>query len=221
MGLAEAREAITQRLQIELCVAAAGHPVEEVGESYEAICDAFQGLGICELLLNMDINRFQLNLARSAQARQFFLRKSQEKGSTDTIFVALSRTQSLFDAIACGEPQLARGILHFAPDTWMPDGEYEDEYDYQRFVHAISAARSTQAGANAIDLLDKFEKSANDDMSTRLALCKVFLGGDEQGFWDALSQLLLAEGVRLNDESALEEEFKRRHLGCRAQICLD
>ncbi len=42
MGIANLRDVLMERIKSELCVAAAGHPLDRVGETYQDLSDAFQ-----------------------------------------------------------------------------------------------------------------------------------------------------------------------------------
>jgi hypothetical protein len=208
MAIANLREILLQRVKSELSVAAAGHPFAEIGETYQHLSDAFQGLGICELLLDMNVDRYRTNLTRSAQFRRFFLRKSRATGSSDTIFVALSRTQAVFDAVAAGDRQLAMDIRRHSPSRWMPEGEYEDDFAYHQFVHTCAEAAPELDLTEASIWLATLEGVAGDGMATRVALCDGMIRDDQTSFWAALQERLDEVMSATAGVSALEQEFR-------------
>src|SRR3954464_14157698 len=110
MQLADLHALNLDAVQDGLCVVAAGHPMSKLGADMQALCEAFEARGIYHLLLELDVGRFVVNLQRSAQGRRYFLRKSREQQSEVNLFVALSRTDAIFDCIAGGDWRLAMEI---------------------------------------------------------------------------------------------------------------
>ena len=75
----------------------------------------FQALGICNLLLDADPDRFYENLVRSGHARRYFLQKSRDEGNNDDYQLATSRWDSFLDVVASGHFQLARADYPLCP----------------------------------------------------------------------------------------------------------
>lgn len=124
MDLPKADKLNLDKLKEHLAVVAAGHPMSEIGPECEALSLGFQARGICLLLVEFDAPAFHKNLQRSVHARRYFLRKSREQGSTDDVYLALSRSETIFDAIACGMWPLALKIEQLSPDQRLLTGEY-------------------------------------------------------------------------------------------------
>src|SRR5262245_53803675 len=97
-------------IQEQLSIVAAGHAMNVMGEDLQWLSQAFEARGIYHRLLDLDVPAFAMNLQRSAQARRYFLRKSREQGSKDALFVALSRSNAIFDCVAGGDWRLAMEI---------------------------------------------------------------------------------------------------------------
>jgi hypothetical protein len=172
------------------------------------LCQGFEARGIGHLLLDFDVAAFFRNLQRSAHARRFFLRKSREQDSTDTVFLALSRTDSLFDCIAGGDWSLAKDILELSPLAWMPDGEYEEDYCYHGFVHAYLAGvrgtgdpELTQHWLRRLESIVADIKDASLDVA-RLDLCTRFAAGEEAEFWRVFEAF-----VGISGDAAAEVSF--------------
>jgi hypothetical protein len=200
MTLTEIQELNLDEIEEIMSIVAAGHRMDTIGEEMQFLCQAFEARGSGHLLLDFDIDGFFQNLQRSAHARRFFLRKSREQGSTDPVFQALSRTDALFDCIAGGDWSLAKDILDLSPLSWMPEGEYEEDYCYHSLVHAyLAGLRGTGDPETAQLWLSRLEVivaqiKASDIDVARLELCSHFLGGDEAAFWRAFETLVGVSG---------------------------
>lgn len=198
-----------------LCILAAGHPMSTIGEEMQMLSSAFQARAACHLLLDFDLQRFVTNLQRGAQARRYYLRKSGEQRSTDSIFTALSRTQSVFDCIVAGDWALAVQIENLSPSVWSPRGEYEEDFCYYKAIHSYLAA-SVQNGSLTTatawrqrleTVVDEIPNSLID--GTRAALLRAFLDNEQGRFWGAFESLVelssdQAAAIPLNDGRVFE-----------------
>lgn len=204
MDVARASAAALEEIEDHLLVVAAGYPMLEQGEMFQELCIAFHGRAIFFLLGEMDLTHYRWNLQRSAQARSFYLRKIREQRGDDPVFTALSRTEGLFCAIAIGDLKLLQEVKAMSAQSWMPDGEYEDDYWYYAMVHAIATGDRTTG-------LRNFEKmtTALDGLDdTRLPMCDALLNNREAEFWPAFSDF-----VDDRHESALIEHDDGRLVG--------
>lgn len=224
MGLSEAQQLNLHKLEEHIAVVAAGHPMSEIGPECEALGLGFQARGIYLLLLELDAPAFHKNLQRSVHARRYFLRKSREQGSTDDVYLALSRSEALFDAIACGMWPLAVELEQLSPAQRLPEGEYEEDYCYHRLLHTyVGGVIGNNASSEAYPWLERLEEAVDsvEDYpldETRLEVCRAFLGDDEGGFWDGFASL----GAELVDLADVPLEMRglfespwieaRRHL---------
>lgn len=196
MSIADNREEIIDLIKEELAVVAGGYPLSDIGGSYESLCESFQALGICNLLLTADTEGLFRNLVQSGYTRRFFLRQA---GDTMTDFHAISRTHAVFDVIAAGDFELAREIVALSPARWIEDGEYEDDFDYYSVVHALVVGTRDAAAADLNDRMERFETSVTDSTAQRLSVCQALVTRDADGFHAAFMDLLIAH------ETALEE----------------
>jgi len=183
-----------------LSIVATGIPMSDIGEQMQFLSQALEARGIGFLLLDFDTAAFFRNLQRSAHARRFFLRKSREQDSTDTVFLALSRTDALFDCIAGGDWLLAKDILDLSPLSWMPEGEYEEDYCYHGLIHAyLAGIRGSGDPQMAQQWLGRLEtvveniKDSDLDVA-RLMLCSHFLADAEEDFWRSFTALVGISG---------------------------
>jgi hypothetical protein len=187
-------------IQDLLCIVAFGHPMQAMGEDLQFLSQALQARAIYHLLLDFDTSAFALNLQRSAHARRYFLRKSREQGSNDAIFVALSRTDTVFDCIVGGDWPLAVEIRNLSPREWTPDGEYYEDYCYHALLYAYVAGAAAQADLRvALDWRDRMETAVAGIPrpgfdAARLDLCTAFLSDNENSFWPAFERLVEISG---------------------------
>lgn len=189
-----------EQIQELLSIIAAGYPMEALGEEMQFLTQAFEGRAVGFLLLDFNSDAFFRNLQRAAHARRFFLRKSREQGSADTVFVALSRTDALFDCIVGGDWSVATDIQNLSPGSWMTEGEYPENYCYHGLIHAYLAGVGGWGQPNlAHDWLGRLEEAvatvrdSNLDVA-RLELCTSFLAGREEPFWRAFEVLVGVSG---------------------------
>lgn len=195
MELGDLQSLNLDAIQDGLCVVAAGHPMSAMGEDMQSLSEAFEARAIYHLLLNLDLPAYAMNLQRGAQTRRYFLRKSRQQRSADTVFVALSRTNALFDCIAGGDWRLATDIAALSPQGWMREGEYYEDYCYQALLHAYvaSAVNGTDL-APAHGWRQRLETAVVDIPGSaidvvRLEVCTAFLAADDRAFWKAFGDL--------------------------------
>jgi hypothetical protein len=187
-------------IQDGLSIVAAGHRMSIMGEDMQFLSQAFEARGIYHLLLELDVARVVINLQRSAQARRYFLRKTREQQSADQLFVALSRTDAIFDCIAGGDWRLAMEIRSLSPQDWSWEGEYFEDFCYHALLHAYVAAAVQRTGLEGAQELRLRLESVVADIPgsaidvTRLDLCAAFLSGEEDAFWEAFERLVEVSG---------------------------
>jgi hypothetical protein len=195
MQLNDLRSLNLDSIQDLLCIVAAGHPMQVMGEDMQFLSQAFQARAIYHLLLDFDTSAFALNLQRGAHARRYFLRKSREQGSNDAIFGALSRTDAVFDCIVGGDLPLAVEIRNLSPQEWTPAGEYLEDFCYHGLLYAYIAGAADQA----LNWRDHLEAAVSGIPSpgvdaARLDVCTAFLSGDQSSFWAAFERLVEISG---------------------------
>lgn len=195
-------------LEDHICVVAAGPPMVEQGESFQEICSAFQGLAIFYLLGDLNLTRYHWSLQRSTQARLFFLRKLKEQGTPDPVFSALSRTDSVFDAIVTDDLQAAARIENLSAPAWLPTGEYEDNYWYFKIVHSLARNSLTEASQQLV----RFEAALEDRVDPRLNVCRGFIQRLEPDFWMAFAEFVDARrassGIEHDDGRLVDEPWR-------------
>ncbi len=205
----ELRQDIVEDIQQNMGVVAAGVGGAEFGELTERLTLQFQALGICALLIDLDTEALSRNLCQSAFARRYFLRKSLERVDPPNLYWAVSRTESVFDAIAAGADGVARDIVGLSPVDWMPDGEYEDDFSYFKVVHELVRANYALDPAMSKALLERFEQALAQRADLRLRLCSAAISRDPNEFWPAFEDYvrerqILNEVPTMSDDAWLE-----------------
>jgi hypothetical protein len=190
MEIKDVRAAVIAEIQDLFPYLAGAYRIGQLGEELEKLSACFQALGICHLLESADIDKFTENLVRSGHARRYFLRKSQAEGNHDDRHLAISRSEAILDSLAAGHLQLAQEIVQLSRDSWMPSGEYEDDFCYYRFIHLIVLAPRPLLEQDLKNTVGQFEKSLEGAGSARLEICKAILTQSAEDFSAALEALL-------------------------------
>jgi hypothetical protein len=197
LSLREARAEILETLKEQLSVIAGGYPAREVGGVYEEVATCFQAIGCCNMLLRGDAEGFHRNLMWAALTRRTFLARIHAEKSADDFRCARSRCESFFCAIAAGDWLMAREIGDLSPADFMPDGEYEDDFAYYRFVDLLIK------GANPAErerTLLRFEAALEGAASPRLDVCKALHAMNADDFEKALRDRIEAHQDFVNED---------------------
>lgn len=181
MNLRDASDRSLEEIEDRFHIFAAGDPMATHGELFEQLCFAFQGRAIIHLLENFDLTRYRWQLKRSVEARAFYLRKMIAQKSSDSVYMALSRTEALFCALALNDHNSAQQIHRNSARSWQPDGEYKDDYFYHRVVYNLAQGNLDEASSQLIDFATAIDGRADP----RLALCEAYIESREQEFWEA------------------------------------
>ena len=88
--------------------------LELAGRFYEEAAEALRAHAILRLLVDADGNGFSNDLVMSGHARRAWLRRCARDQYAD-YFLALSRSGSMFDAMAGDDFQLAAEIFRLSP----------------------------------------------------------------------------------------------------------
>jgi hypothetical protein len=200
MSLSETREELLESLQASLSVLMNDVPIARVSIDLEESAAWFQALGICNLLLYADADRFYENLVRSGHTRRYFLRKSREEGNTDDYQLAISRWDSFLDTVAAGDFELARDIIALSVGTWVPTGEYEDDFLYRYFLHQFVAPPDPQREARLQDALARWRAWLAGAPATRWNCCAALLARDAAAFASAFDELIAERQLQVSKE---------------------
>ncbi|MGC3998851.1 MAG: Imm49 family immunity protein [Anaeromyxobacter sp.] len=164
--------------------------VEDRVRAADAACAYYQGVGICELLLDAEVDAFFHHFIRSAQSRRWVLQ--QRPGPLGTVpsvsgIMKASNTRGLFAAMAAGQWRLAEDIARLSPDAWSAADEYEDDFCYASFLHGhLLGAAHDQLDA----ILARFEKALEGGEAVRRDLCRALLAKEASALLAAFDALI-------------------------------
>jgi hypothetical protein len=185
MSLAETRAELVESLQDNLSVLLNPIAIADAGVELEEAALWFEALGICNLLIFADADRFYENLVKSGHTRRYFLQKSRQEGNTADYQLAISRWDSFLDVLVVGHFALARDIVALSGDSWVAGGEYEDDFCYRHFLHRFVMPPSPERDAVLQATLERWQAWLDGKDSSRLDCCKALLARDGQAFADA------------------------------------
>lgn len=178
-----------------------------LGEQADAVCTYYQGVGICELLLDAETDAFFHHMIRSAQTRRWLLERCARLPPDQLPDVAVaSNTRGLFAAVLARQWGLAADIARLSPATPRRDTEYEDDFWYARALHLILLG-APKADVEAA--LASFATALQGDESPRLDLLRALLARDAgaaaKGF-EALLEEREAKLAKMKKDSALSRD---------------
>jgi hypothetical protein len=180
--------------------------IDQLSEA-DAVCTYYQGVAICELLLDAEVDAFFHHLIRSAQTRRWMLQRrapSNEEGALEVL--KASNTRGLFAALVARQWSLASDIARLSLTTWAQDVEYEDDFCYAQFLHRylLRAPDPEQS-----KVLQQFEAALEGNESPRHNLCRHLLARNSDGCAEAFATLLeerREQLLKMKRESALSRD---------------
>jgi|SRR5688572_10011671 len=210
-------------IQDGLLVVASGYPITELSGTLETLSRCFQSMAICRLLETADTVKFRDNLARSAFARRFFLRKSSEANNTTDRRLAISRSEAFFDALAAGHGLLAREIAARSIVEWHQGWEYEDDFCYVRYLHHVVMEPASLGTPASGERLQQFTAAVASDEPPRLAVLRALDARDSQAFDAALRALLDERDAQLQErkERLLDPDLETFLHWPRTFVCVE
>ena len=170
-----------------------GYPVNELGKLSLEVADKLRSLAIIVLLTEAESDLFFHNLIRSGRARNAYLQRLRDGGINDDHHQSSGRYESLLDAIAAGDLELARSIAALSPVEFRAGHEYEDDYCYAQVLHRF--VMIPPGDTEIPPLLERWEGYLDGQPSGRLDVCRALLNA-EQGAFDAAFDDLLGEQDR-------------------------
>jgi hypothetical protein len=171
----------------------AEEPEQQLADA-EAACVYYQSVGICELLLDAEVDAFFHHLIRSAQTRLWALERGMALAQPPRKLLKTSNARGLHAALAARQWELARRIARASPAVWMEGVEYEDDFLAAHFVHRHLLGAPPE---ELHSLLARFEAVLEGGASPRFDLCRHLLARDSQGCTQAFADLLVERTAKL------------------------
>jgi Immunity protein 49 len=172
MDLSYVRTLLVKEARLKLASLATDEPIDDKALTLRDLSRLFQGVGICRLMIDADVEKFRENLVRSGQARQYYLRHARSENSLHDRFLGLSRVDAVFDAIVAADMNLVRRIVSLSIEEWHEGWEYEDDFCYYLFAHRLATEADFIDQPAAELILDRFERALEGQSSSRLDLCR-------------------------------------------------
>lgn len=194
--LAAISDELVTYLEFHIDGALSSASVEQQASDADAVCLYYQAVGICELLLDGEVDAFFHHLIRSAQSRLWLLERSRRTPGYPRRAIKASNTRGLNAAIAARQWPLARAIAESTTSDWWSDVEYEDDFCAAHFVHRhlLSAQE-----AELRDILARFEVALEGQSSATFDLCRGLLSRDQGDCEAAFGALLEQRKERIAD----------------------
>lgn len=195
MDLAVLAEGAVARLNFNIeGILNASDPVQEADYA-EAVCQGYELVAICELLLDAEVDEFFHCLIRSGQTRLWLLERAREEPvEYPTSKLKSSNLNGFFAALAAGQWSLAGKIAALSPQNVDPSSEYPDDFLYAHFLHRYVLGDDPEVLGGIADL---FEASLEGDASPRLDLCRFLLFPTPDGAEARFEALLGARSAEI------------------------
>ncbi len=206
MSLAELRDEVIDLIEDELSTIAGGASVVAIGGNIERSSELFEALGIADLLLYADRDRYRKNLVLSGYGRRYHLKRIRAE-SASTEYEAISRSPAFADTLAARHASLAAEIVTLSPRAWIEEGEYEEDYCYRQFLHDFALVPLSADTPGLSGLLDRAEGALDGADDPRGQICRAFLARDGAAFLEAFDELLtVREGWVADNEVLLAHD---------------
>jgi hypothetical protein len=172
---------------------------EAIAVAADSACSYYQGVGICELLLDAEVDAFFHHMIRSARSRRWLLRRARlQPGFPDKLLKA-SNTRGLFAAIVANDFALAKEIAELSANSWNRRVEYEDDFVYAHLLHRVVAGDPPPLLGG---ILANYRRVLEDVETPRVRLCT--------GYLEASQDLALEAFVDLLEERRAEMETMKK-----------
>ncbi|GHG88973.1 Imm49 family immunity protein [Comamonas sp. JC664] len=153
----------------------------------------------CGLLLSeLDEEGFRDGLEQAATLYLGLLRRRSECSEFDQYYLARSKGEPLFDALALGTWDLAGSIAMSMTPKWMQRMEPEEDFHYVGALMALLLQRPSELATD----LDAFERTLQGGSSYRFDIVKALAARDGDAFDVGLLGLI--------EEQAAQVERQRR-----------
>ncbi len=168
-------------------------PLQQLANA-DAVCTYYQAVGICELLLDAEVDAFFHHLIRSAQSRRWMLERSPSLESPPLKLLKASNARGLHGAMAARQWGLARDIARLSGTACAEGTEYEDDFCCAHFLHRYVQDAPPE---ELQSILERFEAALEGGASSHFELCRHLLARSQEGCSQAFSELLDERAAKL------------------------
>jgi hypothetical protein len=160
---------------------------DDIAIAADSACTYFQGVAICELLLDAEVDAFFHLMIRSGRTRRWLLSRAQGHEGYPAKIMKPSNTRGLFASIVAKDWTLAREIAALSPRDWDAKVEYEDDFHYARVLHGLVAGEPPETQQV---LLDDYARALDGDEPARFRLCRGLIATDAEDARSAFRDLI-------------------------------
>lgn len=168
--------------------------VKTIGEPCVELSSYYRALGICELLIECDVDAFFHFLIHGALTRKYYLARCAREGMLDEPERRASLLDPFFDAVAANQLGLAGEIAALSASSRVEDFEDDIDFACARAAHALLSPVGSPDLRAAID---GYEAALGGDGDERLAVYRAIDGRDERAFAEAFPALIEAHDERM------------------------
>jgi hypothetical protein len=194
--LADDAEELVTQLNFHIDCAQEAQSPDDIAVAADAACTYFQGVAICELLLDAEIDAFFQLMIRSARTRRWLLLRAQGQEGYPAKIMKPSNTRGLFAAILAKDWTLAKEIASLSSRTWNDQVEYEDDFCYAQFLHGLISGDPPEAQRI---LLGEYARALDGDEPARFRLCRSVVAGDAEEAQAGFAELIEDRRRELED----------------------
>lgn len=167
----------------------AARSVGTIGEVCVELSGYYRALGICELLLDCDVDAFFHSLIQGALTRKYYLARCVQEGQLDQPERRATILGPMFDSIAANQFGLAGEIASMASSFRWEDFEDDIDFAYAGVIHALVSPLGV--GSSILSAaLDAYEVVLEGQNEERLSVCRALERHEEQVFAESFLLLL-------------------------------
>jgi hypothetical protein len=160
---------------------------QEIAPAADSVCAYYQGVGICELLLDAEVDTFFHHMIRSGRSRRWLLQKARGQATYQHKVLKASNTRGFFGALVANDWTLAAEIAELSARGWNERIEYEDDFFYAHFLHRFVVGDDKDALRG---ILAEYARALDGDEPASFRLCNGLCTADEEQSLAAFADLI-------------------------------
>jgi hypothetical protein len=185
--LADTTEELVEYLNFYIDASKHATDPEEIAGAADSVCAYYQAVGICELLLDAEVEEFFHHMIRSGRTRKWLLERARGWKDFRNKVLKPSNLRGFFGAVLALDWQLAKEIAELSGKEWDERVEYEDDFHYAQFLHRLAI---DGAKAELARILNAYASALDGDEPARFRLCRGLMVEDRDSTLAAFEDLL-------------------------------
>jgi len=187
MQIGSAAEEVVARLNYNIEGVLNASDPEQEAKYADAVCQGYELVAICELLLDAEVDEFFHCLIRGAQTRLWLLERAGRASGYPPRILRASNLTGLFAAVASSQWRLAERIARASPTRQDASSEYADDFCYAMYLHRHLMNAPT---GESLEVLASFEAELEGAPSARFDLCRLLIEPNEADARECFEALL-------------------------------